>query len=184
MVGMSAIAASGKYTDCRVGASIVANADLTLGDRTRELLEAHRAAANGRLVGVRHTAKWDQDLVIRGTIGPGRAGLYLEPNFQAGFKLLGEMGMMFDASIYHPQLPDVIALARANPQVPIVVIRSASPLCFGRFAGQEKQVHRDRLQDMKELATCPNVSVGFGGLHRVCATTTMRSPIVRFTLSG
>lgn len=164
MVGMSAIAASGKYTDCRVAASIVAHADLTLGEKTRELLEAHRDAANGRLVGVRHTAKWDEDPVVRGSIGPGRAGLYTESIFQAGFKLLAEMGLVFDASIYHPQLPDVIALAHAHPEVPIVVIHSASPLGFGSYSGRGALVHADWLTHMRELAKCPNAYVKLGGL--------------------
>ena len=74
------------------------------------------------------------------------------------------MGLSFDASIFHPQLPEVVSLARAHPDASIVVIHTASPLGFGSYAGKEKQVHADWLAGMKELARCPNVTVKMGGL--------------------
>lgn len=164
MVGMAAMAASGKYTACRVAAAIVAQVNLTLGERTREQLEAHEEASNGRLRGVRHTAKWDADPVVRGKVGPGRAGLLLEPEFGKGLDVAASMGLAFDVSIYHAQLPDVIALARAHPNANIVVIHSASPVGYASYAGKEAEVHATWLKDMKQLASCPNVSIKMGGL--------------------
>src|SRR5258708_26201027 len=67
-VGMAAIGASGKYTSTQIAVGIVGFADLTLGERTREVLEAHVAAGNGRFRGVRQRAKWDPDPAVRGPI--------------------------------------------------------------------------------------------------------------------
>lgn len=164
MVGMAAAAASGKYTRCRVGAAFVAQVNLTLGERTREQLVAHQQAANGRLGGVRHTAKWDADPVVRGKVGPGRPGLLLEPEFGRGLDIAAAMGLAFDVSIYHSQLSDAVALARAHPEARIVVIHSASPVGYASYAGREDEVHAAWLSGMKQLAACPNVSVKLGGL--------------------
>ena len=163
-VGMAAIGASGQYTRTRVGASIIAHADLTAGDRTRELLEAHVAASGGRVTAVRHTAKWDADPVVRGNVGPGRAGLYLEPAFGKGLALAASMNLAFDASIYHPQIGEVTALAQAHPEATIVVIHSGSPVGYASYAGREAEVHASWLAGMKTLARCPNTFVKLGGL--------------------
>lgn len=163
-VGMSAMGASGKYTQARIGASIIAAANLTLGDRTREQLEAQVAASHGRVTGVRHTAKWDADPVVRGTVGPGRAGLLLEPEFGRGLDVATAMNLAFDASIYHPQLPNVVTLAQTHPDARIVVIHSASPVGYASYAGKDAEVHANWLAGMKALARCPNAHVKLGGL--------------------
>ena len=139
-------------------------ADLTLGHRTRATLEAHLEAANGRFRGVRQRAKWDADPTVRGPVSADRPCLYLEPEFGRGLDLLSAMGLSFDASIYHPQLPDVTALARAHPDANIVLIHSGSPVGHGAYAGREAENHAKWLSGMKELAQCPNVSVKLGGL--------------------
>lgn len=163
-VGMAALGASRKYTSCRTAAGIVSYADLTLGDRTLETLGAHATAANGRLRGIRQRAKWDADPVVRGAVSVDNPGLLLEPEFGRGLDLLTAMDLSFDVSVYHPQLPDVAALARTHPHANIVLIHSGSPLGYGGYAGKEKEVHANWLSGMRELATCPNVTVKMGGL--------------------
>ena len=39
---------------------------------------------------------------------------------EAAFAELGKRGLTFDAWVYHPQIPEVTALARAFPDQPIV----------------------------------------------------------------
>jgi L-fuconolactonase len=163
-VGMAAMAASGKYTSCSIAAAIVGFADLTLGERTRETLEAHIEAANGRFRGVRQRAKWDPDPVVRGSVGGDRPGLYLDPVFGEGLDLLTSEGLAFEASIFHPQLPDVVALARAHPDANIVVVHTGSPVGHSSYLGKEAEVHATWLAGMTELAKCPNVSIKMGGL--------------------
>ncbi len=161
---MAAMGASGKYGKVRAASGIVAYADLTLGGLLQETLDAHAEAANGRLRGIRQRAKWDADPIVAGPVRSGKRGLFLEPEFRRGLDRLTSMGLAFEASIFHPQLPEVISLAQAHPDANIVVIHTASPLGFGSYAGKEAQVHSQWLAGMRELARCPNVSIKLGGL--------------------
>ena len=163
-VGQAAIAESGKYTSCHVAAGIVAFADLTLGDLTRETMQAHFGAANGRLRGVRQRSKYNADPVVRGPWGNTRPGLYLDENFGRGLNLLSSLGLLFEASIYHPELPEVVAMARSHPDASIVLIHTGSPVGHSSYAGRESENYADWLRDMRELAKCPNVSVKLGGM--------------------
>jgi L-fuconolactonase len=163
-VGMAAMAASGKYGATRAAAGIVAYADLTLGDLVQPTLDAHQAAANGRLRGIRQRAKWDADPVVAGPVRAGQRELFLDPAFRQGLKRASAMGLAFDASIFHPQLSDVISLAKAHPDANLVVIHTASPLGFGSYASRRAEVHAEWLAGMRALAQYPNVSVKMGGL--------------------
>jgi predicted TIM-barrel fold metal-dependent hydrolase len=163
-VGQAAMAASGKYTSSRVAAGIVGHAELTLGERTRELIEAQVEAGNGRLKGVRQLGKWDAAAAVRGKYSADRQHLYLDPEFGNGIDLLTSLGLSFDASIFHPQIPDVAALARAHPDANIVLIHSGSPVGHGPYAGKEAENHATWLAGMKDLAKCPNVSIKMGGI--------------------
>jgi L-fuconolactonase len=163
-VGQAAMAASGCYTTSRVARAIIGYADLTLGEKTRETLDAHVAAANGRFRGIRQRAKWDADPAVKGKISADGPGLYLEPAFGRGLDMLTALGLSFDASIWHPQLPDVAQLARTHPDASIVLIHSGSPVGHGAYAGKEAENHAVWLAGMKQLASCPNVSVKLGGV--------------------
>jgi predicted TIM-barrel fold metal-dependent hydrolase len=163
-VGMAAICASGRYTRCLGAAGIAAFADLTLGDRTQATLEAHIEAANGRLVGIRQRGKWDADPVVNGGVGVGTSGLYRSAAFGRGLDAVTAAGLTFDASVFHPQLSDVAALARAHPDANIVLIHTGSPVGHGSYAGKAADIHAHWLAGMKDVAACPNVSVKLGGL--------------------
>jgi predicted TIM-barrel fold metal-dependent hydrolase len=163
-VGQAAMAASGRYTASQVAYGIVGYADLRLGDRVQETLEAHIEAANGRFRGIRQRAKWDADPAVKGHWSEDRPHLYLDNNFSNGMKRLASMRLSFDASIYHPQIADVTAMAWAHPDANIVVIHSASPVGHASYAGKVAEIRANWLAGMKNLATCPNVSVKMGGI--------------------
>ena len=57
--GIAAMSASGTYGPCRVAEAIIGHADLTLGARVREVLEAEMAAGGGRFRGIRYGVSWD-----------------------------------------------------------------------------------------------------------------------------
>lgn len=162
--GQAAMAASGKYTSCVVAQGIVGFADLRLGGLLEETLDAHARAANGRFRGVRQRAKWDADPVVKGRWSEDSPHLYLDPAFSEGLKRLGAKGLLFEASIYHPQLPDVTAMARAHPDTTIVLVHTASPVGHGAYAGRETENFAAWRAGMTELASCPNVSVKLGGM--------------------
>ena len=163
-VGMAAMAASGKYTTARVADGIVANADPLMEEAVAELLDAHSEAANGRLRGVRRRGKWDADPAVRGPVSADRPGIFLEPTFHRGLREVAKRNLVFEASVFHPQISDVTAMARAVPEASIVLLHTGSPLGHSSYAGRESEVHADWLAAMTVLATCPNVSVKLGGL--------------------
>ena len=115
VAGLAAMSASGGYGPTRVAAGIVGYADLTLGDRVEPVLEAHIRAGGGRFRGVRHSAGWDASEVIGNSRADMRPHLYRQPEFRAGLTRLATLGLSFDAWLYHPQLADVVELARAVP---------------------------------------------------------------------
>ncbi|SDB71139.1 amidohydrolase family protein [Belnapia rosea] len=162
--GVAAMSASGLYGPIRACAGIVSHANLTLGAAVRPVLEAHIAAGNGRFRGIRHITSWDADesLITPGYATPGDI-LYRE-EFRAGFAQLAPLGLSFDAWLYHPQIPDLTALARAFPETPIVLDHVGGPLGIKAYAGKRDAVFAEWRAAMAELATCPNVSVKLGGL--------------------
>lgn len=163
-VGQAALGASGRYTTSRVAEGIVAYADVSLGESVREVIDAHLAAGGGRLRGIRQRAKWDPDPAVRGKYHAAGPGLYRDAVFGRGLGILTQKGLAFEASVFHPQIPDVTAMARAHPDASIVLAHSGSPIGHSSYAGKLDQTHADWLVSMKELASCPNVSVKMGGL--------------------
>ncbi len=162
--GVAAMAASGVYGDTQACAAIVSHADLTLGAAAREVLEAQIRAGNGRFRGIRHAGGWDASPEIRNSHTHPPEGLYGQAAFREGFAQLAPLGLSFEAWQYHPQLPDVIALARAFPQTSIILNHVGGPLGVGPYAGQTESVFARWKRDMVELARCPNVTVKLGGL--------------------
>lgn len=163
-VGQAAMADSVKYTKARIAAGIVAYADLMQVENVPAVLDAHLGAANGRMRGIRMRAKWDADRAVRGAVSADRPGLYLETAFQKGVAELARRGLLFEASIYHAQIPDVTILARAVPQAQIVMIHSGSPVGHSSYRGHEREVHANWLRDMKAFAGLPNTSIKLGGI--------------------
>src|SRR3954447_26414604 len=164
VAGIAAISESGNYGGTRVAAGIVGNVDLTLGDRGEPILLAHIRAGGGRFRGVRHSAGYDADPVI-GNSGSGIAlHLYARPDFRAGLKRLSALGLSFDAWLYHPQLADVIDLARAFPATPIVMGHVGGFLGYGPYRGRRGEEFAAWKAAMTELAHCENVVVKLGGM--------------------
>jgi len=162
--GVAAMTASGFYGATRACAAIVSHADLLRGAAARNVLEAHIAAGNGRFRGIRHAAGWDASDQIRNSHTNPPPGLYNDATFRQGFTQLAPLGLLFEAWQYHPQLPDVIALARSFPDTPIVLNHVGGPLGIGPYAGKTEQTFADWKKNMTELARCANVTVKLGGL--------------------
>jgi L-fuconolactonase len=161
---VAATSTSGEYGPTRVAAAFVGFADLTLGARAEAILTALIEAGNGRLRGVRHSAAWDAGFVIDSSHGRPPAGLYRDPTFRQGFACLGRLGLSFDAWVYHPQLADVIDLARAFPEQSIVLNHVGGPIGIGPYAGQRELELAKWTGAMRQLATCENVFVKLGAL--------------------
>ena len=162
--GIAAQGASGIYGEYQPCAAIVGHADMTLGDAAAEVLEALAAAGGGRFRGIRHSAAWDADPATLGGPFNARQGLLGSDAFRAGFKHLAPMGLSFDSWVVEPQLGDVIALARAFPDTSIILDHCGTPLNVGPYKGKLHERFEPWRNSIRELATCPNVTVKLGGL--------------------
>lgn len=144
-------------------AGIIGTAELRLGAAVRPVLEAH-VAASPLFRGIRQAAAWDPDPNIMSMPGVDNATLYDEAAFRAGFAVLGDMGLVFDAYHYHHQTPALTRLAREFPDVNIVLDHLGTPLGVGPYANQADTIAATWKRDLAELASCTNVSIKLGGL--------------------
>jgi len=165
--GVAAMSASGLYGEARACAGIVGHADLKLGDPVAEVLEAQIAAGGGRFRGIRQSASWDADAGVLGPLARGKPGLYLQDDFRAGFARLAPLGLSFDAWLLEPQLPDLIDLARAFPDTPMVLDHVGTPLGIATYEGRRAERFGVWAGNIRALAKSPNVSVKVGGLAMV-----------------
>jgi L-fuconolactonase len=159
---VSVLSGRGAYGKSRACAGIVGFADL----RSAELdavLDAHIAAGGGHFRGIRHIAAWDDAIVPTTSVVPP-PGLLRDPAFVRGVQRLGQRGLTYDAWLYHPQLKDLLDVARAAPKTAMVIDHVGGPLGCGLYRSRRGEVFTEWRDDMKNLAGCPNVHVKLGGL--------------------
>jgi predicted TIM-barrel fold metal-dependent hydrolase len=162
--GVAAMSASGGYGKAAICAGIVSHVNLLLGDDARPVLEAEIAAGNGRFRGIRHSSAWDADPEVAGMYATRPKGLLLDPAFRRGFACLAPLDLSFDAWLFHPQIGELIDLARAFPDTRIVLDHCGGPAGIGRYAGRRDEVFQVWKASIMETAKCPNVTVKLGGL--------------------
>ena len=161
--GIAAISASGAYGTLRVCAGIVGFADLCLGERVAEVLDAH-LMASPRFRGVRHAVGWDSSESIRNSHTNPRESLLLDGTFREGFKELGKRGLSFDAWLYHPQLEELADLAQAFPHTTIILNHFGGPLGIGEYEGKREEIFHCWKENIRTLSGYPNVFAKLGGL--------------------
>jgi L-fuconolactonase len=163
--GIAAMSASGNYGPCRVAEAIIGYADLRLGARVRDVLEAEIAAGNGRFRGIRMGVSWDGDDRVgkfASRIVPPH--LVRDATFREGFAQLAKLGLSFESWQYHPQLSDAADLARAFPDTTIILNHVGGVLGVGPYSGRRTEILTEWNADIRELAKCPNVNVKLGGI--------------------
>jgi predicted TIM-barrel fold metal-dependent hydrolase len=144
-----------------VAAAIVGFADLSLGDGVAAVLEAHMAASPGRFRGIRHSTTWDASESLR---SEAPRGLMSEGSFHRGFACLKRYNLSYDAWLYHPQLSELGDLARAFPDVNIILDHIGAPLGVGPYAAKRDEGFDLWRKGIAQVAACPNVAVKLGGL--------------------
>ncbi|MFC1861343.1 amidohydrolase family protein [Chloroflexota bacterium] len=160
--GIATRSESGQYGKIRVAAGIVGFADLTLGAAVKPVLEAHIETGKGRFRGIRHSPAWDASPDIRSFAKI--PGLLLDSRFREGFACLQQYDLSFDAWLYHPQLMELVDLARTFPDTPIILDHIGGPLGIGPYAGKRKEIFGEWKSGIAALAACSNVAVKLGGL--------------------
>jgi L-fuconolactonase len=143
--------------------AMVGAAAMSLGDAVAEVLDAHQAVAGSFLKGIREMSANDPDPGIpNGQIQP--AGHLGDPRVRKGIAHLQRRGLSLDTWLYHAQLPDVTEVARAFPELVIVVDHVGMPLNVGAHATRQAEVDALWRKNMTELAAAPNVNMKLGGV--------------------
>jgi predicted TIM-barrel fold metal-dependent hydrolase len=162
--GVAATAASETYGKTKVCAGIVAYADLMLGAQVEPVLEAMILAGGGRFRGIRYITASHPDEAARGSSVNRPAGLLMNAKVREGFARLHPLGLSFDGLMYFSQLGELVDLARAFPETPIVLDHVGGPIGIGPYAGKRDEVFAEWKRSIADLACCPNVHVKLGGL--------------------
>ena len=161
------VADQADYTDAAGGptiAGIVSHADLLRGEAVEEVLAAHDAAGGGRFRGIRHATGWDpSDEVHDSHHGPFEH-MMEATEFRAGARTLARMGFSYDAWLFHPQLPELAALARAVPELTIILNHLGAPLAIGPHGRARAEARAGWRASMRLVAACPNVVLKVGGI--------------------
>lgn len=159
----AAIGAAPRPGAPRYASAVIAYADpLARGTPFGEVLDAHAAAAGGRLRGIRRCAAWDEDPSLTYAVLETRRSMLLEPAVATAARDLASRGLLFETWLYHPQIDDLAALAAAVPDCTFVLDHGGTPLGAGRHAGLDPAPAWR--EGVSRLAALSNVVVKLGGL--------------------
>ena len=148
--------------EAAIAAGIIGFADLTLGDDVRPVLEKHLQASS-RFRGIRYATAWHADAKIHNAHTHPTERLMSDVTFRAGLQHVADLGLSFDAWLYHPQLDELTDLAHAFPGLDIALNHMAGPLGIGPYANQREQEFVNWKRQIKALSQCRNVAVKLGG---------------------
>jgi predicted TIM-barrel fold metal-dependent hydrolase len=90
-----------------------------------------------------------------------------DPAMREGIRRLGQRNLSFDALVYHEQLAELLALARAVPHTMIVLNHYGCPIGVGPYAGRERETFAAWRRDIRALSECENIKVKLGGLGMI-----------------
>ena len=161
---IAAESATGSHGQTRAAAAIIGHADLKIGDTVRPVLEAMQAASPTRFRGIRHSTGWDAspELAQRDI-----RGALSTDGYRAGARVMANMGLVLENSLYHPQLPELAEFARAVPDLTIVLNHIGGLVRVGPYANRDDEVLPAWRQGLAEVAQCPNVVLKLGGVGQV-----------------
>ncbi|MFC1991040.1 amidohydrolase family protein [Chloroflexota bacterium] len=153
----------GRLSKTSVASGIVGFADLLLGSAVEPVLEAHIAVGEGRFRGIRYLTNWDASTEVM----PNRKrpkGVLLDPKFREGFECLHKHGLSFDAWVFHTQLMELLDLARAFQNTPIILNHIGGPIGIGPYAVRREEVFQEWKRGIAALAKYSNIFIKLGGL--------------------
>ena len=153
--------ATGRLGPGRAAAAIIGRADLKLGDAVKPVLEALQAASPNRFSGIRHSVGWSphpdlEDREVEGCLG--------RDDYRAGAKVLSDMGLVLENSLYFPQMADLAAFARSAPDLTIVLNHIGGMCRIGPYANRDDEVMAEWRKGIDETADCPNIVMKLGGI--------------------
>jgi predicted TIM-barrel fold metal-dependent hydrolase len=125
------------------------------------LLERQASFPNVR--GVRHIANWHPDPAKSYT----PANLLDDPQWRAGYALLGRYGLSFDFQLYPGQMKAAAALAATHPDIPVIINHAGMPI--------EEGGETEWRDGLAALAALPHVAIKLSGFGIVDQGWTVES---------
>ena len=162
--GLAAASASGLYGPGRAAAAIIGHANLNLGERVKPVLEALQAASSNRFRGIRHSVGWDPHPEVLNRDSEGRLR---SDEYRAGARVLADMGLCLENSLYFPQLSELADFARAVPDLTIILNHIGGLLREGPYANRDDEVLPAWRQGIATVAKCPNIIIKLGGVGQL-----------------
>lgn len=163
--GIGAIGASKSYGACRVCAAIVGHIDLRQGDAVAKLLDSALARAPERFRGVRQvTLQSDSPKPWQYIPTRPPTDVMDSPGLRPAFKHLAQRRLTFDAAVFHHQIPQLIRIADAFPDVTIILNHCGHALAMGLSSQDRASVFASYRRSIQEIAKRPNVYCKVGGL--------------------
>ena len=135
--GIAAMSNSGLYGKTKIAKGIVGSAPLLFGDKVANILDKHISVAPKRFKGIRSQAAMHPDGTIPSTRARPIEGVYINDMFHQGFAHLEPRNLSFEAWCYHPQLPQLIQLAKKFPNTSIILNHFGGPLGIGSFTDKK-----------------------------------------------
>jgi predicted TIM-barrel fold metal-dependent hydrolase len=160
-------AARSRALDADVGAAFVGFADLMLAERVAPVIEAHIEAAPASFRGIRHSVSRDPHFPDGIVLRAAPQGLLADKRYRAGLAKVAQFGLTYDAMLYHRQIPELAAAAKAVPHLQMVLDHIGCIIGVGPYEGKEDESFRHWHDAMTELAHCPNVNVKIGGFGMI-----------------
>ena len=153
--------AAGSHGPTKAAAAIIGHADLKLGKGVLPVLEAMEDASPNRFRGVRHSVGWDEspELVnreIKGALGTNE--------YRSGAKVLADMGLILENSLYFHQASELADFANALPELSIVLNHIGGLVRVGPYANRDNEVLPAWRKGIEEMAKCPNIVLKLGGV--------------------
>ena len=158
---IAAESASGRYGESRAAAAIIGRADLKMGAAVRPVLEALQAASPDRFRGIRHAVGWDPHPEVENR---EVEGCLFRDDYLAGARVLRDMGLLLETTVYFPQLPDLADFARKIPDLPIVLNHIGGMIRTGPYANRDDEVTAQWRRGIAAVAACPNIALKLGGI--------------------
>jgi L-fuconolactonase len=148
----------------RLIAGIVGFADLCTPE-VNDALAAHIEAGAGRFRGIRYKIARDPspDLPVSSNRLDG-GPLSEDRAFLAGLAACGRAGLSFETWAYHTQLQELADVARAQPDLTIIVDHLGGPVRLGPYRDRREEVTETWKKRVTELAQHPNVMMKLGGV--------------------
>lgn len=147
----------------QIAKGIIGFADLMLGSAVIEVIEAHLEASD-RVRGFRYTSAWDSSDKIHNAHTKPVEGLLNDRQFRDGLRCVANLELTFDAWVYFHQISELTELARAFPDLCIILNHVGGPLGIGPYADKREEVFNIWRSNIAELSKCENVIIKLGGL--------------------